>query len=123
LDLASNATTIDVIYSETMSNLLLAIPPLPEMAFLAGFLNRETARIDTLIAKQERLIELLQEKRQALISRAVTKGLNPDAAMKPSGVDWLGDVPAHWEVKGCGQRAKRRRLRVPRFPRCRQWRI
>lgn len=98
LDLASNATTIDVIYSETMSNLLLAIPPLPEMAFLAGFLNRETARIDTLIAKQERLIELLQEKRQALISRAVTKGLNPDAAMKPSGVDWLGDVPAHWEV-------------------------
>lgn len=76
----------------------LPLPPATEQAAIATFVDRETAKIDTLIAKQERLIELLQEKRQALISHAVTKGLNPDAPMKPSGVEWLGDVPAHWEV-------------------------
>jgi len=75
-----------------------AFPSLDEQARIARFLDHETAKIDTLIAKQERLIELLQEKRQALISHAVTKGLNPDAPMKPSGVEWLGDVPAHWNI-------------------------
>jgi type I restriction enzyme S subunit len=74
-------------------------PSLDEQAPIARFLDRETAKIDALIAKQERLIELLQEKRQALISHVVTKGLNPDAPMKPSCVEWLGDVPAHWECK------------------------
>ncbi|MFO0476331.1 MAG: hypothetical protein ACK52K_14410, partial [Alphaproteobacteria bacterium] len=62
------------------------------------FLDRETAKIDALIAEQEKLIALLAEKRQAVISHAVTKGLNPNAPMKPSGVEWLGEVPAHWEV-------------------------
>ncbi|MDD3577185.1 MAG: restriction endonuclease subunit S, partial [Halothiobacillus sp.] len=62
------------------------------------FLDRETAKIDELVAEQQRLMELLKEKRQAVISHAVTKGLNPDAPMKPSGIEWLGDVPAHWEV-------------------------
>jgi len=73
-----------------------------EQAAIATFLDRETAKLDTLIAKQEKLIELLQEKRQALISHAVIKGLNPDAPMKDSGVAWLGKVPAHWEVVRLG---------------------
>ena len=77
----------------------IACPPLAEQRAIAGFLARETAKIDSLVAKMERLIELLQEKRTALISRAVTKGLDPDVPMKDSGVEWLGEMPAHWEVK------------------------
>ncbi|MBY7660610.1 restriction endonuclease subunit S [Vibrio atlanticus] len=69
-----------------------------EQQKMANFLDHETAKIDTLITKQEKLIELLKEKRQAVISHAVTKGLNPDAPMKDSGVEWLGEVPEHWEV-------------------------
>ncbi len=61
-----------------------------------AFLNTETARIDNLIAKQEKLIELLEEQRKSIISHAVTKGLNPNAPMKDSGVEWLGEVPNHW---------------------------
>lgn len=81
-------------------NFATAIPRLPEQVAIATFLDRETAKIDELVAEQRRLIELLKEKRQAIISHAVTKGLNPDALMKPSGIEWLGDVPAHWEVVG-----------------------
>ena len=73
-------------------------PPLPEQTLIAAFLDRETAKIDRLMGEQRRLIELLKEKRQAVISHAVTKGLNPKAPMKPSGIEWLGDVPEHWEV-------------------------
>ena len=73
--------------------------PQPEQRAIAAFLDRETARIDALVAKKERLIELLQEKRTALITRAVTKGLDPNVPMKDSGVEWLGEIPAHWEVK------------------------
>jgi len=80
-------------------SLPLALPPLPEQRAIAAFLDRETAKIDGLVAEQRRLIELLKEKRQAVISHAVTKGLDPKAPMKPSGVEWLGDVPAHWEVR------------------------
>ena len=75
-----------------------AFPPLDEQTAIADFLDVETAKIDGLIAEQERLIELLKEKRQAVISHAVTKGLNPDAPMKDSGIEWLGQVPKHWEV-------------------------
>jgi len=74
------------------------LPPLPEQQAIAAFLDRKTREIDELIEKKRRLIELLQEQRTALISHAVTKGLNPDAPMKPSGIDWLGDVPEHWPV-------------------------
>jgi type I restriction enzyme S subunit len=77
---------------------LVARPTFPEQAAIAAFLDRETAKIDGLVAEQRRLMELLKEKRQAVISHAVTKGLNPRAPMKPSGIEWLGDVPAHWEV-------------------------
>ena len=88
---------------------VFALPPLPEQRAIAAFLDRETAKIDALVAKKERLIELLQEKRSALISHAVTKGLpadataqaglDPNVPMKDSGVDWLGEVPSHWDVK------------------------
>ena len=74
----------------------IAFPPLSEQRAIVAFLDCEAARINALISEQERLIELLQEKRQAVISHAVTNGLNPDVPMKPSGVEWLGDVPAHW---------------------------
>ncbi len=82
----------------TLENLPVCIPPLMEQRKISSFLTYETAKIDTLIAKQEKLIELLKEKRQSVISHAVTKGLNPDVAMKDSGVEWLGQVPEHWSV-------------------------
>ena len=75
------------------------VPPHSEQRAIAAFLDRETAQIDALVAKKERLIELLQEKRTALISDAVTKGLDPDVLLKDSGVEWLGEIPAHWEVE------------------------
>jgi type I restriction enzyme S subunit len=77
----------------------VGLPSEDEQRAIAAFLDRETVRIDELVAKKERLIELLQEQRTALITRAVTKGLEPNVPMKNSGVEWLGEVPAHWEVK------------------------
>lgn len=81
-----------------MRRLPILIPPLPEQTQIAAFLDHETAKIDALIAKQQRLIQLLEEKRQAVISHAMTKGLNADAPLRPSGINWLGDIPAHWIV-------------------------
>ena len=83
---------------ELMRAARFPLPSLVEQLAIASFLDREIANIDTLIAEQQRLIELLQEKRQAVISHAVTKGLNPNAPMKDSGVEWLGEVPEHWDV-------------------------
>ncbi len=80
-------------------NLPTPLPPVEEQDTIAAFLDHETARIDSLVEQQQRLIELLKEKRQAVISHAVTKGLDPDVPMKDSGVEWLGEVPAHWEIK------------------------
>lgn len=80
------------------SRMPLAVPPLSEQAAIAAFLDHETAKIDKLVAEQRRLLELLKEKRQAVVSHGVTRGVNPDAPMKPSGVEWLGDVPAHWTM-------------------------
>jgi len=81
-----------------MKRICLAVPPLSEQQTIASFLDTETSKIDGLVAEQRRLIELLKEKRQAVISHAVTKGLNPNTPMKPSGIQWLGDVPEHWDV-------------------------
>ena len=83
---------------EFVGGMALPLPPKDEQVSIVAFLDRETAKIDALVAEQEKLIELLQEKRQAVISHAVTKGLNPDAPMKDSGVEWLGEVPEHWSV-------------------------
>jgi type I restriction enzyme S subunit len=91
--------TIQNVNAEKYGNLFVTIPPLPEQRAIAAFLDREIAKINILIAKKERLIELLQEKRSALISHAVTKGLDATVPIKDSGVEWLGEIPAHWEVK------------------------
>ena len=85
-------------YSE-MKNINIPIPDDIEQIIIANFLDRESAKIDTLIEKQQRLIDLLKEKRQAVISHAVTKGIDPNVKMKESGVEWLGEVPEHWEIK------------------------
>jgi type I restriction enzyme S subunit len=85
--------------TDQFNDFYFPLPPKFEQEQIANFLDNEIARIDELVTEQQRLIELLQEKRQAVISHAVTKGLNPDAPMKPSGVEWLGEVPAHWEIK------------------------
>jgi type I restriction enzyme S subunit len=85
-------------YSE-MKNILIPELPLAEQTQIAAFLDHETVKIDRLIQKQQGLISLLKEKRQAVISHAVTKGLNPHAPLKDSGIEWLGQVPAHWDVK------------------------
>ena len=77
----------------------IVVPPTTEQRAITAFLDRETAKIDGLVARKERLIELLQEKRTALITRAVTRGLDPNVPMKDSGVEWLGEIPAHWDVK------------------------
>ncbi|HXG60427.1 MAG TPA: restriction endonuclease subunit S [Planctomycetota bacterium] len=85
-----------------IGSLPLLLPPSDEQRAIAAFLDRETARIDALIAKKQRQIELLQEKRAALVTQAVTKGLNPKAPMKDSGIEWLGDVPKHWHPRKLG---------------------
>ncbi|MEJ7809768.1 MAG: restriction endonuclease subunit S [Gemmatimonadaceae bacterium] len=82
-----------------LDNVEFPFPPRDEQCLIARFLEREVAKIDALVTEQQRLIELLEEKRQAVISHAVTQGLNPDVPMKPSGVEWLGDVPERWEMK------------------------
>lgn len=99
-DIHSSSTTgLANLNGGVLGDIAIAIPPHDEQVIIAAFLDRETARIDALVAEQQRLIELLKEKRQAVISHAVTKGLDPNAKRKPSGIEWLGDVPAHWEVK------------------------
>jgi type I restriction enzyme, S subunit len=91
--------TIQNVSAERYANLRIPLPPLSEQCTIAVFLDRETARIDALVAKKERLIELLQEKRTALITHAVTKGLDPNVPLRDSGVEWLGEIPARWDVK------------------------
>ncbi|EGR2849353.1 TPA: restriction endonuclease subunit S [Vibrio cholerae] len=93
---ATNIYGAKILNQELIKNAKLIEPTYFEAEKIANFLDHETAKIDSLIAKQEKLIELLKEKRQAVISHAVTKGLNPDAPMKDSGVEWLGEVPEHW---------------------------
>ena len=95
----ASSNTQDNLNAEKVRNLPLVFPSLLEQAQVAHFLDHQTARIDALIEEQQRLIELLKEKRQAAISQAVTKGLDPTVPMKDSGVEWLGEVPAHWVRK------------------------
>src|SRR5690606_39732616 len=86
------------LYVDAIASLGVPYPPIGEQLGIARFLGRETARIDALIAEQEKLLALLAEKRQATISHAVTRGLDPNVPMKHSGIDWLGEVPAHWQI-------------------------
>ena len=99
LDAIATGSTFEAVSAEEVANLKFPLPTIVEQQKIANFLDHETTQIDTLIAKQEKLIELLKEKRQAVISHAVTKGLNPNVSMKDSGVEWLGQVPEHWTVK------------------------
>jgi len=96
LNFHATGSTYDAVSADDVGNVILLLPPLPEQRAIAAFLDRKTAHIDALIAKKERHIELLQEKRAALISHAVTTGLNPTVPMKDSGVEWLGEIPAGW---------------------------
>ncbi|HXF91832.1 MAG TPA: restriction endonuclease subunit S [Nitrospiraceae bacterium] len=99
LESLGDGSTFKELAKESLESVLLLEPPPDEQRAIAAFLDRETAKIDALVAKKERLIELLQEKRAALITHAVTKGLDPTVPMKDSGVEWLGRIPAHWEIK------------------------
>ena len=92
-------TTINQLTNGNLNSIIATLPPLPEQQAIAAFLDRETKRIDSLIAKKQRLLELLTEQRTALISRVITKGLDAQVKLKPSGVEWLGDLPEHWGVK------------------------
>uniref|UniRef100_A0A7V2ZKN1 Restriction endonuclease subunit S n=1 Tax=Ignavibacterium album TaxID=591197 RepID=A0A7V2ZKN1_9BACT len=85
--------------SEDFENQLIIIPPLAEQTAIANFLDDKTAKIDSLIEKKKKLIELYKEERTAVINQAVTRGINPNVKLKPSGIDWLGNIPEHWEVK------------------------
>lgn len=100
IEMAASGTSASMvnISMDTIRNLKFFLPPPSEQSAITTAIDRETTRIDALIAKKSRFIELLGEKRQALITRAVTKGLDPDAAMKDSGIEWIGEVPAHWRV-------------------------
>ncbi len=95
----SKGSTINHLYQETFFNLPFILPLPDEQSAIANYLDKKTTQIDTLIAKKQKLIELLKEERAAIISHAVTKGINPKVELKPSGIDWLGDIPNHWEVK------------------------
>lgn len=95
----SKGVSFPAINESEMATYELTMPSEGEQHAIAAFLDRETAKVDALVAKKEKLIELLQEKRAALITQAVTKGLDPTVPMKYSGVEWLGKIPAHWEVK------------------------
>jgi type I restriction enzyme S subunit len=85
--------------TETVGNISIPFPPLPEQTAIAAFLDEKTVKIDTAIAQKEKMISLLKERKQILIQNAVTKGINPDAKMKDSGVEWIGEIPEGWEVK------------------------
>lgn len=101
-EVMSNSNTQKNLGMETIDNLLFVLPKKSVAFNIANFLDHETGKIDALIEKQERLIALLQEKRQAAINHAVTKGLNPKTPMRSSGIEWLGDIPAHWSTKRLG---------------------
>ena len=98
LEAAGRGSTFKELASEDLRSVDLSVPPLDEQTAIGDFLDRETAKIDALVARKERLIELLQEKRTALVTRAVTRGLDPNVPMKDSGVEWLGEIPAHWKL-------------------------
>ncbi|MDL1968195.1 MAG: restriction endonuclease subunit S [Deltaproteobacteria bacterium] len=98
-EISANGVTRFGIGKQAIDNSVFLTPPLEEQTAIAAYLDRKTAQIDNLISKKQKLIELLKEERVATINQAVTKGLNPDAPMKDSGIEWLREIPAHWEVK------------------------
>ena len=98
LDEGTDEAAIPGLNRETAYSKDVLVPPIPQQRTIADYLNRETARIDELVSEKERLLRLLAEKRRALITRAVTRGLDPNVPLRDSGIPWLGEIPAHWEV-------------------------
>jgi type I restriction enzyme S subunit len=98
----ATGSTYVAVSVEQVASAKLIVPEVPEQEAIVAFLDRETAKVDTLITEQEMLLALLAEKRHATISHAVTRGLDPETPMQSSGVPWLGEVPAHWEVRPLG---------------------
>ena len=98
LELAANGVTRFGIPKSEIGTMTLPVPPLPQQHAITDYLDRETARLDTLVAAKERVLGLLAEKHQALITRAVSRGLNPGVPLRDSRIPWLGEIPAHWEV-------------------------
>ncbi len=96
---SSQKTSVTNLHLEKIKELQLTLPPIEEQTAIANYLDYKTSQIDHLIAKKEQFIKLLEEERVAVINQAVTKGLNPNVPMKDSGVEWLGEIPEHWEVK------------------------
>ena len=99
LQSVANSATTPIVNKSTFASINVCVPPLPIQTQIANFLDRKTEQIDELIRIKERRIELLQEQRTALINQAVTKGLDPNVEMKPSGVEWIGEIPAHWKIE------------------------
>lgn len=99
LNSLATGSTYDAVSVDEVTDMTVLVPQFAEQQAIAAYLDRETTRIDALIQKKERMIGLLKEKRIALITQAVTKGLNPNVPMKESGIEWLGEVPEHWDVK------------------------
>jgi type I restriction enzyme S subunit len=95
----AKGTTRQIIGRDVFKNIGVVIPPKTEQTAIANYLDRKTGEIDELIAQKERLLEIYEEEKTAIINQAVTKGINPDVKLKNSGMDWLGEVPKHWEVK------------------------
>lgn len=99
LELEATGVTRYGLPKGAIGNALIPLPTLETQRLIADYLDRETTRIDALVTEKEKMLALLEEKRAALISRAITRGLDESAPLKPSGLDWLGDIPAHWETK------------------------
>ena len=99
LELAATGVTRFGLPRSSIGAILLPIPPLSQQRAIADYLDRETTRLDRLVAEKERILRLLAEKRRALVSRAVTRGLDPGVSMRDPGIPWLGKVPVHWEVE------------------------
>ena len=99
LELVANGVTRFGLPKSEIGTVILPVPPLPKQRTIADYLDRETTRLDALVAEKERLLDLLAEKRRALITRAVTRGLDPHAPLRDSGIPWLGEIPAHWKLK------------------------
>lgn len=105
LDEGSDETAIPGLNREAIYAITVSIPPRPMQRAIADYLDRETARLDVLVAQNRKLLDVLRERRAALITTAVLRGLNPDVSFRDSGVPWIGDVPAHWEIWKLGHLA------------------
>ena len=111
----SKGTTRQILGREDFKNAKVVIPPKSEQTSIASFLDRKTSEIDDIIADKKRLLELYEEEKTAIINQAVTKGLDPNAPMKDSGIEWLGEIPEHWEAVKLKYIAKVQTGRTPKI--------